>query len=154
MLGNRGSPEARSHLCICWASFLMTFATGGVPHAGSRQSIAYAIDKCQLGNSTVCARYFKRNWYKIPSHPCLLPLPISCCDHAEKILFTPPPPGHTASIFWAFQKGSRPAGVTAGIRAGTWAASQKTMASQGWVLAALMVSKKNQPFLKAHVDRT
>ena len=28
MLGNRASPEARSHLCLCWASFLMTFATG------------------------------------------------------------------------------------------------------------------------------
>ena len=29
-----GTPEARSRLCICRASFLMTFATGGVPHSG------------------------------------------------------------------------------------------------------------------------
>ena len=32
-----GAPEARSCLCICQASFLMTFATGRIPHAGSRQ---------------------------------------------------------------------------------------------------------------------
>ena len=32
-----GTPEARSCLCVCLASFLMTFATGGIPHAGSRQ---------------------------------------------------------------------------------------------------------------------
>ena len=31
---SRGTPEARSDLCVCRASFLMTFATGGVPHAG------------------------------------------------------------------------------------------------------------------------
>ena len=37
MLGNRGFPEAWSRLCVCQASFLMTFAMGGVPHAGSRQ---------------------------------------------------------------------------------------------------------------------
>ena len=37
---SRGSPEARSRLCICRASFLMTFAMGGVPHDGSRQSLA------------------------------------------------------------------------------------------------------------------
>ena len=35
MLGNRGFPEAWSCLCVCQASFLMTFAMGGVPHAGS-----------------------------------------------------------------------------------------------------------------------
>ena len=34
MLGNRGFPEAWSRLCLCQASFLMTFAMGGVPHAG------------------------------------------------------------------------------------------------------------------------
>ena len=34
---SRGTPEARSHLCECRASFLIIFATGGVPHAGSRQ---------------------------------------------------------------------------------------------------------------------
>ena len=37
MLGNRGFPEAWSCLCVCQASFLMTFAMGGVPHAGPRQ---------------------------------------------------------------------------------------------------------------------
>ena len=31
------STEARSRLCVCRASFLMTFVMGGVPHAGSRQ---------------------------------------------------------------------------------------------------------------------
>ena len=36
MLGNRGFPEAWSRLCVCQASFLMTFAMGGVPHAGPR----------------------------------------------------------------------------------------------------------------------
>ena len=38
MLGNRGFPEAWSRLCVCQASFLMTFAMGGVPHTGSQQS--------------------------------------------------------------------------------------------------------------------
>ena len=33
---SRGTPEARSRLCICRASFLMTFATGGAPAPGSR----------------------------------------------------------------------------------------------------------------------
>ena len=37
MLGNRGFPEAWSRLCECQASFLMTFAMGGVPPAGPRQ---------------------------------------------------------------------------------------------------------------------
>ena len=37
MLGNRGIPEAWSRLCVCQASFLMTFAMGGVPHTGPRQ---------------------------------------------------------------------------------------------------------------------
>ena len=36
---SRGTPEARSHLCVCRASFLMTFAMSGVPLAGSRQCI-------------------------------------------------------------------------------------------------------------------
>ena len=35
---SRGTPEARSCFCVCWASFLMTFATGGVPHTGSRHT--------------------------------------------------------------------------------------------------------------------
>ena len=30
-----GTPEARSRLCICLTSFLMTIATGGIPQIGS-----------------------------------------------------------------------------------------------------------------------
>ena len=41
MLGNRGFPEAWSCLCVCQASFLMTFAMGGVPHTGSRQLLLF-----------------------------------------------------------------------------------------------------------------
>ena len=33
-----GTPEARSHLCVFQASFLMTFALGRIPHAGSWQN--------------------------------------------------------------------------------------------------------------------
>ena len=33
---SRGTPEARSRLCVCRASFLMTYVMGGVPHDGSR----------------------------------------------------------------------------------------------------------------------
>ena len=32
---SRGTPEAQSRLCVCRASFLMTFATGGAPAPGS-----------------------------------------------------------------------------------------------------------------------
>ena len=32
-----GTPEARSRLCVCGASFLMTFVTSGMSLAGSRQ---------------------------------------------------------------------------------------------------------------------
>ena len=39
MLRNRGFPEAWSRLCVCQASFLMTFAMVGVPHAGSWQDM-------------------------------------------------------------------------------------------------------------------
>ena len=35
--GFPGGFRARSRLCVCRASFLMTFATGGVPHAGPQQ---------------------------------------------------------------------------------------------------------------------
>ena len=34
-----GHPESRSHLCVCQASLLMTFAMGGIPHAFSRQGM-------------------------------------------------------------------------------------------------------------------
>ena len=41
---SRGTPEARSHLCVCRASFLMTFAMGGGPPASSPHS-AYKLNK-------------------------------------------------------------------------------------------------------------
>ena len=34
---SRGTPEARSRLCVCRASFLMTFVTSGMSLSGSRQ---------------------------------------------------------------------------------------------------------------------
>ena len=34
---SKGTPEAQSRLFVCRASFLMTFAMGGGPHAGPRQ---------------------------------------------------------------------------------------------------------------------
>ena len=40
-----GTPEARSRLCVCRASFLMTFVTGGIPsQMGAQESIS-----CWLG---------------------------------------------------------------------------------------------------------
>jgi len=36
---SRGTPEARSCLCVCQASFLMSFAMGGGPPAGSLQDL-------------------------------------------------------------------------------------------------------------------
>ena len=36
---SRGTPEARSCLCVCQASFLMSFAMGGGPPAGSPQDL-------------------------------------------------------------------------------------------------------------------
>ena len=52
MLGNRGLPEAWSCLCICQAYFLMTFAMGGIPHAGPRHR----------GTSWVAARVWRTLW--------------------------------------------------------------------------------------------
>ena len=45
-----GAPEARSCLCVCQASFLMTFATGGIPLAGSRHSAFFIV---QLSHSYI-----------------------------------------------------------------------------------------------------
>ena len=39
-----GTPEAQSHLCVCQASFLMTFATGGVPHSGPQHLMMIRTD--------------------------------------------------------------------------------------------------------------
>ena len=37
------TPEARSCLCVCPDSFFMSFATGGIPQAGSWQAVTRAI---------------------------------------------------------------------------------------------------------------
>ena len=47
MLGNRGFPEARSAFAYAKASFLMTFAMGGVPHPGSWQRTFSIIPRTQ-----------------------------------------------------------------------------------------------------------
>ena len=39
----RGTHEARSRLQVCQTSFLMTFVTGGIPHAGSWQAFTRAV---------------------------------------------------------------------------------------------------------------
>ena len=39
MLGNRGFLRLNPAFVYAEASFLMTFAMGGVPHAGSRQAL-------------------------------------------------------------------------------------------------------------------
>ena len=49
----RGSPEARSCLCVCRASFLMTFVTGGVPHSGP-QHTAMSVSTVQQSGSAIC----------------------------------------------------------------------------------------------------
>ena len=42
---SRGTPEARSRLCVCRASFLMTFVMSGVPLASSqhRQAVFHGV---------------------------------------------------------------------------------------------------------------
>ena len=56
---SRWTPEARSLLCICRASFLMTFATGGAPHASSWHTPLFLPGKwhgCRsLGGIQLCA---------------------------------------------------------------------------------------------------
>ena len=50
---SRGTPEARSRLCVCQASFLMTFATGGASHASSRHTSLFLPGKCHGWRSLV-----------------------------------------------------------------------------------------------------
>ena len=59
MLGNRGFPEVWSHLCVCQASFLMTFAIGRVPHAGPQQP-------ANLENSAAATRLEKVSFHSNP----------------------------------------------------------------------------------------
>ena len=56
MLGNRGFPEAWSRLCVCQASFLMTFAMGGVPHPAMVQ-LSYPLKRIS-SNTTVQKHQF------------------------------------------------------------------------------------------------
>ena len=46
---SRGTPEARSHLCICRASFFMTFVTSGMPHR--LPALRYADDTTLMAES-------------------------------------------------------------------------------------------------------
>ena len=75
MLGNRGFPEAWSRLCVCQASFLMTFAMGGVPHAGSRQSPSPRIHSNSCPSSRWCHPAISSS--VIPFSSCLQSLPAS-----------------------------------------------------------------------------
>ena len=63
----RGTPKARSRLCVCRAYFLMTFAMSGVPLASSRQCILYVKLYTQI---IMCKTCF-----------CLIILPISWILH-------------------------------------------------------------------------
>jgi len=45
-----GTPEARSRLCVCQASFLMTFAMGRVPHAGPQHISVYKNGPWKIKN--------------------------------------------------------------------------------------------------------
>ena len=69
MLGNRGFPEARSRLCVCSASFLMTFAIVGVPHTGS----LHASNTGDLGSIPSSGRFLGGRY----SHP----LKYSCLEN-------------------------------------------------------------------------
>ena len=60
MLGNRWFPEAWSRLCVCQASFLMTFAMGRFPHAGSQHNFTFtfpfhALEKEMATHSSLLA---------------------------------------------------------------------------------------------------
>ena len=59
MLGNRGFPEVWSRLCVCQASFLMTFAISRVPHAGPQQP-------ANLENSAAATRLEKVSFHSNP----------------------------------------------------------------------------------------
>ena len=53
-----GTPEARSRLCVCRASFLMTFVTSGMSLAGSRHLPLFP--SCSVGSWTL--RKQKPRW--------------------------------------------------------------------------------------------
>ena len=76
MLGNRGFPEAWSRLCVRQASFLMTFAMGGIPHAGPRQHTIIVLLWCFCKIEIHRKDPTKYSW-------SLPPLP----DHKVKILW-------------------------------------------------------------------
>ena len=53
--GVPGTPEAQSRLCVCRASFLMTFAMGGVPNAGPQQIWFLNVTGNLLNESKICS---------------------------------------------------------------------------------------------------
>ena len=63
-----GTPEARSRLCVCQASFLMTFAMGGIPHAGSQQVGAQYATGDQWRNNSRKNEGMEPNQKR---HPCV-----------------------------------------------------------------------------------
>ena len=75
MLGNRGSPEAWSRLCLCRASFLMTFATGWVPQF-------LAVVDVFIGDYVVDLERFLHGWLLLSwlwYCVCLFSRDVSCC---------------------------------------------------------------------------
>ena len=54
-----GTSEARSRLCVCQASFLMIFATGGIPHAGSQheEALQIAVNRREMKSKGEKERY-------------------------------------------------------------------------------------------------
>ena len=79
MRSSRGTPEARSRLCVCRASFLMTFVTGGVPHSGPQQvlparSLALAPESGSTRSGWAAAQHL---WASDPlsTEPVLAPGP-------------------------------------------------------------------------------
>ena len=75
MLGNRVFPEAWSRLCVCQASFLMTFAMGGVPHAGARHLVPSSY------------RVLRGSIYSFPlaRHSCPLSAEICRCSACTSV---------------------------------------------------------------------
>ena len=108
-----GTPEARSHLCVCQVSFLMTFAMGRVPHAGSWQEWQVKVkllSRVRLLATPWTADYqaplptgFSRPeyWSGLPRQTLLLLL--SCCSHV-RLCVTPQTAAHRVLPFLGFSR--------------------------------------------------